>query len=259
MGFHDPLNRPSRAVTLARMSDFPRAVLFDFDGVIVNSEPVHLRAFQRAAAIESIHLSDDEYYRELIGYDDPGAWRKLFDLRRKPLDDATLRRVMERKFALMRDLLASNEVPPLPGVVDLVRALRRRGIAMGICSGAIRHEIETMLAGVRLAEFFDVITAAEDVPIGKPDPSGYLLTARRLSEKIGRALAPPDCLVIEDAPSVARGVRSVGFRALLVATSYPIERLRDAGDWSVQTLRAGELTPAVPELRHLFDAELENA
>jgi len=241
------------------MSGFPRAVLFDFDGVIVNSEPVHLRAFQGAALSESIPLTDDEYYRELIGYDDPGAWRRLFELHHRPLDEPTLRRLMDRKFALMRELLETNQIPPLGGVVELVAALRRRGIAMGICSGAIRHEIETMLAGVRLAQFFDVITAAEDVPIGKPDPAGYLLTARRLAEKIGRPLEPRDCLVIEDAPSVARGVRSVGFKALLVATSYPIERLRGAGDWAVQTLRAGDLSSAVPELRHVFEGDLEHA
>jgi beta-phosphoglucomutase len=241
------------------MSDFPRAVLFDFDGVIVNSEPVHLRAFQRAASTEAIALSDAEYFRELIGYDDPGAWRRLFELHRKPLNEATLHRVMERKFAFMRELLATNQIPPLPGVVELLRALRGRAIPTGICSGAVRYEIETMLAGVRLARDFDVITAADDVAVGKPDPQGYLLTARRLSEKIGRPIEPRECLVIEDAPAVARGVRSVGFKALLVATSYPIERLRGAGDWVVQTLRAPELASAVPELRHLFDGELEHA
>ena len=241
------------------MPPWPRAVLFDFDGVIVNSEPVHLRAFQAAAKTESIQLTDDEYYRELIGYDDPGAWRKLFARHGIPLDEPTLCRVMDRKFAQMRELLATDQIPPLSGVVELVGALRRHDVPMGICSGAIRNEIETMLAGVRLAEFFDVITAAEDVAVGKPDPAGYLLTARRLSEKIGRPLEARDCLVIEDAPSVARGVRSVGFKALLVATSYPIERLRGAADWAVQTLRAAELCSVVPELRHVFDGELEDA
>src|SRR5688572_10568185 len=115
------------------MLDWPAAVLFDFDGVIVNSEPVHLLGFQRAAATEGIELTADEYYRALIGYDDPGAWRRLFALHGKPLDDATLRRVMERKFALMRELLEGNEVPALPGVVELVGALHRGGRAMGIC------------------------------------------------------------------------------------------------------------------------------
>ena len=241
------------------MCRWPRAVLFDFDGVIVNSEPVHLRAFQLAAQMESIQLSADEYYRDLIGYDDPGAWRKLFALHGKPLDEPTLGRAMGRKFAMMRELLATDQIPPLPGVVDLVSALRRQDIPLAICSGAIRHEIETMLGGVRLGEFFDVITAAEDVPVGKPDPGGYLLTARRLSEKIRRPLGPADCLVIEDAPSVARAARSVGFKALLVATSYPIDRLRGAADWAVQTLRADELAATVPELRHVFDGTLEDA
>ncbi len=235
------------------MPDWPAAVLFDFDGVIVNSEPVHLRAFQRAAAAEGIELTSDEYYRELIGYDDVGAWRRLFALRGKPLDGATLRRMMDRKFAQMRELLEANQIPPLPGVVKLIHALHRTGRAMGICSGAVRHEIEVMLAGVRLESYFGVVTAAEDVAVGKPDPGGYALTAQRLSETIGRPLRPQDCLVIEDAPSVARAVRPLGFRALVVATSYPIERIQGAGDWAVQSLCANDLIATVPELSHLFN------
>ena len=237
---------------------WPRAVLFDFDGVIVNSEPVHLRGFQLAAATEGIELTSAEYYRELIGYDDAGAWRKLFALHRKPLDDATLARVMERKFALMRELLETNQIPALPGVVELVHALRRHGRATAICSGAVRHEIAVMLAGVGLARYFDVVIGAEDVAVGKPDPSGYLLTAQCLSQSVGRPLRPQECLVIEDAPSVARAVRSVGFKAMAVATSFPIERLRADADWAVNTLLPDELCAAVPELGYLFSGQLEN-
>jgi beta-phosphoglucomutase len=239
------------------MPSWPAAVLFDFDGVIVDSEPVHLRAFQLAAASEGIDLTADEYYRELIGYDDAGAWQRVFALHRKPLDRATLRRVMDRKFAQMRALLETNQIPTLPGVVELVRALHRHGSAMGICSGAVRHEIDVMLAGVGLESYFGVVTAAEDVAVGKPDPRGYVLTAQRLSEKIGRPLRPQDCLVIEDAPAVARAVRPLGFRAIVVATTYPLERLQGAADWAVRTLRGDELSATVPELSHLFNGELE--
>ncbi len=239
------------------MGDWPEAVLFDFDGVIVNSEPVHLRAFQHAARALGIELSDEEYYRELIGFDDAGAWRRLFALHGRPLDEQALARVMRTKFDAMRELLETRQVPALPGVREFVEALAAHGKAMAVCSGAVRGEIEPMLRGVRLAQHFPVITAAEDVAVGKPDPGGYLLTVRRVSEMIGRALRPQDCLVVEDAPLVVRSVRGVGFRALGVATSCPASAL-DGADWVVRSLRREELTAAAPELGYLFDRTTED-
>jgi beta-phosphoglucomutase len=163
------------------MGDWPAAVLFDFDGVIVNSEPVHLRAFQLAAATEGINLTPQQYYRELIGYDDAGAWRRIFHLHDKPLNEKTLERAMQQKFALMRQLLQTNQIPALPGVHECVRTLDKQGLALAICSAAVREEIMAMLMGLGLAPLFPVITSAEDVAVGKPDPSCYLLTLARLS------------------------------------------------------------------------------
>src|SRR5688572_28147248 len=100
----------------------PAPVLFDIDGFIGHRVPGHLRVVQLADAGEGIQVTCDEYFIECIGYDDPGAWRRLFALRRRPLDEATLRRAMERKFARMRELLETNEIPALPGAVELVQA-----------------------------------------------------------------------------------------------------------------------------------------
>ena len=120
-----------------------------------------------------------------------------------------------------------------------------------------------MLEGVALRDCFSVIVAAEDVTVGKPDPQGYLLTLRLLSEKIGRSAAhpeaqgpvlkPADALVIEDAPKVIRGVKAVGFPTLGVATSYPLMKLTDA-DWQTQSLRPEEVLEQVPQLKPRFVA-----
>lgn len=228
------------------MPGWPAAVLFDFDGVIVNSEPAHLRAFQLAAATEGIELTLDEYYGELIGYDDRGAWRRVFELHDRRPDETAIQGVMREKFAQMRGILARQEIQPLPGARELIESLHGR-CAMAICSAAVREEVMTMLRGVRLDAFFPVVTCAEDVSVGKPDPGGYLLTMSRLSEMIGRSLTPPDCLVIEDAPAVVRSVKSVGFRALAVATSSPLSALSHA-DWATASLRREDLCPAAPDL-----------
>jgi len=229
------------------MPRWPRAVLFDFDGVIVNSEPLHFYAFHEVLKTERIEISEDEYYREIIGFDDRGAFRKIFERRNRPLEPKTLLALMARKSGIMMDLIQNRRFTALPGVEQFVRSLwRTRPLA--ICSGALREEIEAMLEGVSLRDCFQVIVAAEDVAVGKPDPSGYLLTLKLLSEKTKKTLAPADCLVVEDAPTVIRSVKSVGFPTLGVATSYPLMKLSDA-DWAVKTLRPDEVLSEVPRLK----------
>jgi beta-phosphoglucomutase len=229
------------------MPRWPRAVLFDFDGVIVNSEPLHFYAFHEVLKTERIEISEDEYYREIIGFDDRGAFRKIFERRNRPLEPKILLALMARKSGIMMDLIQDRRFTALPGVEEFVRSLwRTRPLA--ICSGALREEIEAMLEGVSLRDCFQVIVAAEDVAVGKPDPSGYLLTLKLLSEKTKKTLAPADCLVVEDAPTVIRSVKSVGFPTLGVATSYPLMKLSDA-DWAVKTLRPEEVLAEVPRLK----------
>lgn len=228
------------------MTRWPRAVLFDFDGVIVNSEPLHFFAFHEVLAAEGIELSEETYYRDLIGFDDKGAFRHLFAMRGLPLSPKLFLSLMANKSQVMMQLIERKQFAALPGVEAFVRSLwRDRPLA--ICSGALREEIEAMLEAVSLRDCFPVITAAEDVTVGKPDPQGYLMTVERLSQKIKKPLAPADCLIIEDAPTVIREVKKVGFQTLAVATSYGPECLRDA-DWVVKTLEPDEVRLAIPHL-----------
>src|SRR5437016_5799248 len=121
-------------------SGWPRAVLFDFDGVIVNSEPLHFQAFREVLADERIELTEEEYYRELIGFDDKGAFRHLFERRRMPLPAKTFLRLMAYKGRVMMDLSERRQFCALPCVEAFVRGLwRTRPLA--ICSGALREEI----------------------------------------------------------------------------------------------------------------------
>lgn len=237
------------------MPTWPRAVLFDFDGVIVNSEPLHFFAFSDVLKSERIELSEDEYYRDLIGFDDRGAFRHIFEKRNLPLEPKTLLSLMTRKSELMMDFIRRRQFHALPGVEEFVRTLWRR-CPLAICSGALREEIEAMLEGIALRDCFSAIVAAEDVEIAKPDPSGYVLAAKLLSEKLKlpRPLKPADCLVVEDAPTVIRAVKSAGFPTLAVASSYPEAKLIDA-NWIVKSLRPAEVAREIPEL-HVLDEVL---
>jgi beta-phosphoglucomutase len=232
------------------MPTWPRAVFFDFDGVIVNSEPLHFQAFKEVLASENMALDEEEYYRELIGFDDKGAFRHLFQKRGVALLPKTFLRLMARKSEVMMELIDRGQYSALPGVEELVRSLWRV-CPLAICSGALREEIEAMLEAVCLRDCFGVIVAAEDVTVGKPDPSGYLMTMQRVSERMKspnvKPLKPADCLIIEDAPTVIRSVKAHGFPVIGVATSYPLEKLTDA-DYAVRTLKPEEVRQKVPHL-----------
>jgi beta-phosphoglucomutase len=231
------------------MSRWPHAVLFDFDGVLCNSEPLHFFAFQEVLAAEKIELTEAEYYNEMIGFDDKGAFKHLFAMKGRELDPKTFLRVMTRKNEVMMDLIRRRKFQPLPGVEEFVRGLWRH-CPLAICSGALREEIEAMLEGLALRDCFSVIVSAEDVDVGKPDPRGYVLTVKQLIERFPskRSLKPADCLIVEDAPTVIREVKRIGFPTLAVATSYPLERLAEA-DYVVQSLRSEEVRKNVPELK----------
>src|SRR5436190_2876802 len=131
------------------MSSWPLAVLFDFDGVIVNSEPLHFFAFQDVLKAEHIELTEEQYYRDLIGFDDKGAFKDIFELNGRTLDPKTFLRVMTRKSEVMMQQIHSRKYSALPGVEEFVRGLWRR-CPLGICSGGLREEVEIMLEGVGL-------------------------------------------------------------------------------------------------------------
>ena len=215
----------------------PGAILFDFDGVIVDSEPLHCHSYLETTRAFDIPLTEEQYFAELIGFDDRGAIARVYELFGKPLDAATVARFIERKSSISLKLIREGKFRPLPGVDAFIRAMAGR-CALGICTGALRAEVEGMLDLIGLREFFGVITAAEDVAIGKPDPSGYILTAARLSEMIGRELQRSECVVVEDAPTVARRARDAGFDVLGVTTTYR------ASDWPRDIVTTDSLEPA---------------
>ncbi len=231
------------------MPPWPRAVLFDFDGVIVNSEPLHFRAIQEVLSAEHIELSEDEYYQELIGFDDKNAIRHVFAKHNRPLAPGTFLRVMTKKTEAMMSLIRRKPPHALPGVEEFVRGLWRN-YPLAVCSGAVREEIEAMLEGLSLRDCFGTIVAAEDVTKGKPDPEGYLLTARLVSEraKLKEPLKPADCLVVEDAPAVIHSVRKADFKTLAVATSYPRASLGEA-NWVCDSLTPDDVKRVIPQLK----------
>ena len=219
-----------------------RAILFDFNGVIADDETPHVLCFQQALAEAGLRLTKEDYYGAYLGMDERTCTRMLLEQRDGTCDEADVARVGERKAELFRMHTARHTPLLFPGVVAFVKAARGR-YRLAIASGGRRAQIHMALAGTKIEGDFDVIVAAEDCPIGKPDPAIYLLTRERLNAGRGSddaAISPEDCLVIEDSLAGIRSAKAAGMRVLAVATTYPIDKLHEA-DGSVQSLEC--MTP----------------
>jgi beta-phosphoglucomutase len=203
------------------------ALIFDFDGVVVDSEPIHLACFQRVLKKAGIDLSREDYYAQYLGYDDRDCFLAVARANGQTLDSSRLEAMIAAKTKLVQQEM-SRAVQPLPGAVELIRQVSAAGTPVAVCSGALRKEIELASAAVGVLDCFTVIVSAEDVTAGKPDPQGYRVVAERLSAACGRAIRPGCCLAVEDSPAGIEAAQAAGMKVLAVANSYPPDRLRDA-------------------------------
>jgi HAD superfamily hydrolase (TIGR01509 family) len=204
-----------------------RAVIFDFNGIIVDDEPIHFKLFQKVFREEGITLSEKVYYERYLGFDDRGAFTAGFRENKQPLDDAKLQQLIDRKADYYQDMIR-NHVSIFPGVRSLVSALTEK-LPLAVASGALRNEIETILETAGLLYAFKVIVSAEDVKRGKPEPEIFLKALAELNAGEGaHSIEAANCVVIEDSKEGVRGARHAGMKCLAVTNSYPAELLREA-------------------------------
>lgn len=209
------------------------AILWDLDGVLVNSMEFHYQAYREVLAGRGRELSREEYLRELIGLRNYVILRRVLGgepvSERGELSDEEVTALAEQKEEAFRRLIAGN-VKALPGAAELVRRAREAGRRQAIVSSTPRANIEVMLQSLGLwTSLFDVIVGEEDASRGKPDPEGFLVAATRLG------VAPEECVVIEDAPEGIAAGKAAGMRCIGVTTTRPAERLSQA-DLVVETL-----------------------
>ncbi len=218
------------------MARGPRAIIFDFDGVIADSEPLHLAAFQQALEPEGIVLTTEAYYADYLGYDDYDAIVAALREAGRPPTEESVQALMAAKAEHFLALVREG-VRILPGVPAFIRHAATR-VPLAVASGALRREIELILAYAGLRKAFDAIVSAEDVSEGKPAPESFLLALERLRERVPN-LAPGDCLVIEDSRAGVEAARRAGMRCLAVTNSYPASEL-GAADVVVPSLEKVE-------------------
>ncbi len=209
-----------------------RAVLFDFNGVLVDDEPLHLEMFQRVLEEEGVALSAEEYFGRYLGMDDRGVFAAVLGAAGQAVHPPRLARLIARKAAYYQQHVRREGTRFFPGAAELVRACAGRGWVLGVVSGALREEVEGALRQVGLRPLFKALVTAEDVAEGKPDPGGY----RRALEVFNsepplpeRLVHPHEVLAIEDSPAGVEAAAAVGLPTLALAHGHPPARLAAAG------------------------------
>jgi len=201
-----------------------RAAVFDFDGVLVDSEPLHYRSLRDALRSEGVEITEEEYLQVYLAYDDREAIRLALERHGEDPAPARRERIEARKVDIFARMIP--EIPVFDGARDLVRALEQ-DMPLAIASGARHDEVDAILRGVGLRDAFQVIVGAEDAERTKPDPAPYVEAARRLAARTG-GLAPEECVAFEDSmPGIASAL-GAGMKVVGVAHSYPAEKLRAA-------------------------------
>ena len=228
-----------------------QAIFFDFNGVIINDERIHLKAYREVLAAAGVELSDDDYFASL-GMDDVAFVRAAFGRLNKPLADELMRDLINREHELHRTMIQAR-LPVASAVVGFIKQLARR-YDLGIVSMAERSEIDHVLdlAGIK-QQFRLIVSAATDLN-HKPAPDCYLralqlLNAERRAARRLPALAS-ECVVIEDSPPGIKSARAAGMKTIGVTTTVTEKALRQAGA-DVVTPHLGDWN--ADAVHHLFE------
>ncbi len=214
------------------------AVIFDFDGVIADTEPLHWAAFEQVFAPHGLNMSWEEYVRDYIGFDDREVVRNRFT-RAGYQPEAELIDVLAAKAKAFVELARRQPPTPYPGVLRLIATIAE-ALPLGLCSGALRSDLQPILEALGVWDKFDAVVTAEEVPRSKPDPRCYELCIKKLQVLFPDAGIQPGCTVaIEDTPAGIAAATGAGLRVLAVTHTHPSTALQAGA--VVSTLEAVSL------------------
>jgi HAD superfamily hydrolase (TIGR01509 family) len=220
-----------------------KAILFDFNGVIINDESIHEALINELLLAENLRPKKGEFWQICLGRSDRACIAELFASRGRFLTEEALNALIARKAIAYQERLANlNKLPIFIGVEDLIYKLRGAQLKLAVVSGALRSEVELVLNRANMAQYFSAIVAGDDITTSKPEPDGYLLAVERLNQQYPDLnLTPRDCLAIEDTPAGIQAAQRAGIQVVGIANTYPFHMLQRQADWTVDDLRDVEL------------------
>jgi len=229
-----------------------KAVIFDFDGVIADSELLHYKALNAVFNRCGVDIPKDVHWEKYLGYSDLENIEAVGRDYNMGWDDAGIQKMITEKKVIFDELIMSGSII-IDGVNIFIQRLIDDGIRRAICSGALHSDIDLMLAGSGFADAFEVIVAAGDVKHGKPDPEGYLMTLDKLNRS-GDPVKANECVVVEDSHWGLEAAAAAGMNPVAVTTTYSRKELAPKAEKVVD--RLDELS--IKHLHALCDATASN-
>ena len=211
-----------------------KAVIFDFDGVIADSEHLHWKAAHEVFAAIGVEVPWEKYYADYLAYTDTECFEAIIRDYHLSLTDKEMDELICRKTTAF-ERVARAESTLIDGVADFIEMLKANGIRLAICSGACLNDIEVMLEDSELLQAFEVVVTADDTTRGKPDPEGYLFTLSRLNTP-EKSLNAGECVVIEDSHGGLQAARAANMRCVAVSNTYSADDLAGHADLIVNHL-----------------------
>jgi beta-phosphoglucomutase len=215
-----------------------KAVLFDFNGVIINDEKIHQQLIEEILIAENLRFNPRDYREVCLGRSDRACLTELLERRGRILSESSITQLMRRKAqAYQQQLESLKKLPIYSGLEDLIYQLRVAQVPMGIVSGALRSEVELVLERSNLEQHFSTIVSGDDIKVSKPEPDGYLLAVEKLNQQFPELRAQAsDCLAIEDTPAGIEAAKRAGMQVVGVANTYPFQMMQRQANWAVDYL-----------------------
>ncbi len=212
-----------------------KAVLFDFNGVIINDEPIHEKLIEQLLIEENLRPKRGEFRQYCLGRSDRACLNDILLRRGRFVSEAVLNALIARKTqAYQTQLQTMAQLPISAGLEDFILKLQAADLKLAVVTGALRGELEMVLNRNNLAKYFSVSVTGDDLMVSKPAPDGYLLAVERLNQMHPDLnLQPSECLVIEDTQVGITAAKRAGMDVVGIANTYPFHMLQRQANWTV--------------------------
>jgi len=220
-----------------------KVVLFDFNGVIIKDQRIHQELVAEIMLCENLRPDAGEYKQYCRGRSDRACLRDILASRGRILSEDYLSKLIEAKTkAYQQQIEQLAELPLSAKLSEFLAQLKEQGLIIGLVTGALRSEVEFILQRARIAEYFTVIVAGDDLPLSKPEPDSYLLAIANINQQHPSLnLQPSQCLAIEDNPVGIEAAKRAKIQVVGVANIYPLHMLQRQANWTVDNFMEIEL------------------
>lgn len=215
-----------------------KAIILDFNGVIINDETIHQQLIDDLLLSENLRPSGEEYQQICLGKNDRSSLRDILAKRGRIISDDYLDKLIEKKSNAYYEIVSQmSELPICEKIIEFILSLQTRHLSIAIITGGLQKETEYILEKMNIRQYFNVIVTGEDIKLGKPSSSYYLLAVKKLNQQNPDLnLETSQCLVIEDTPIGIEAAKNAGISVVGVANTYPFHMLQRQANWCVDHL-----------------------